>query len=90
MTPQGDKEVSDTSLVNGSKEDLHISIGAETFDASVVGHKVPTIGIEGLDPIFEAKSHAMNAAIQHMGWGRYQTKLFLLSGFAVGGETVFV
>ena len=65
-----------------SKEDIHL--GLETFDAPVIGHGIPTVGVDGVDgvdPIFEAKSRAINDAIQHMGWGRYQTKLFLLSGF---------
>ncbi|KAF3920947.1 hypothetical protein ABW20_dc0105794 [Dactylellina cionopaga] len=73
------KEVSNTSLASDSTESLHT--GPETFDAPVVGHGIPMVGIEGVDPIFEAKCHAVNDAIQHMGWGRYQTKLFLLSGF---------
>ena len=72
-----------------SKEDIHH--GIETFDAPVLGHGIPTTGFEGVvDPIFEAKSHALNTAIQHMGWGRYQTKLFLLSGFGWFVDNMYV
>ncbi|KAK6524366.1 hypothetical protein TWF281_011274 [Arthrobotrys megalospora] len=88
VAPEEPKEVSDTSLASNSKEDLHN--GPETFDAPVVGHGIPIVGIEGMDPIFEAKSRAISDAIQHMGWGRYQTKLFLLSGFGWFVDNMFM
>ncbi|KAK6540549.1 hypothetical protein TWF694_009340 [Orbilia ellipsospora] len=80
MTPVDDtKEISETSLSSASEDQLHT--GPETFEAPVVGDGIPIISMVGIDPIFEEKSKAINEAIQHMGWGRYQTKLFLLSGF---------
>ncbi|KAF3912345.1 hypothetical protein AA313_de0206497 [Arthrobotrys entomopaga] len=73
------KEVSETSLSSASEDQLHT--GPETCDATVVRDDIPIVNMVGVDPIFEAKSRALNEAIQYMGWGRYQTKLFLLSGF---------
>src|ERR1700733_1822837 len=34
----------------------------------------------GIDPVFEAKAAVVNRAIQHIGMGKYQWKLFVLCG----------
>ena len=34
-----------------------------------------------VDPIFEAKAAVLNSAIQQIGMGKYQWKLFALCGF---------
>ncbi|KAF3194559.1 hypothetical protein TWF225_007086 [Orbilia oligospora] len=80
--------VSDTSLASSSKENL--DSGLETFEAPVVGHGIPIVDFQSLDPIFEAKSRAISNAIQHIGWGRYQWKLFLLSGFGWFVDNMFM
>ncbi|KAK6511098.1 hypothetical protein TWF481_000020 [Arthrobotrys musiformis] len=80
--------VSDTSLASNSKENLHT--GSATFEAPGVGHGIPIVDVEGIDPIFEAKSRAISDAIQHIGWGRYQWKLFLLSGFGWFVDNMFM
>ncbi|KAF3941855.1 hypothetical protein ABW19_dt0208666 [Dactylella cylindrospora] len=81
---------SDTSSTTAS--DPNIQHELETFDGSGVGQSisVPVSGVEAVDPIFEAKSKAINEAIQHMGWGRYQTKLFLISGFGWFVDNMFM
>jgi hypothetical protein len=35
----------------------------------------------GVDPVFEAKASIINSALQHIGMGKYQWKLFALCGF---------
>lgn len=35
----------------------------------------------GVDPVFEAKAAVINRALQHIGMGKYQWKLFALCGF---------
>src|SRR5438045_6325729 len=35
----------------------------------------------GVDPVFEAKAAYINCALQHIGMGKYQWKLFALCGF---------
>ena len=35
----------------------------------------------GVDPVFEAKAAVVNRALQHIGMGKYQWKLFALCGF---------
>src|SRR4051812_49268094 len=82
-------KASDTFSVHSTTKEGR-QAGLETFDAPALGHGIPIIGISGVDPIFEAKSLAINEAIQHMGWGRYQTKLFILSGFGWFVDNMYV
>jgi len=34
-----------------------------------------------IDPVYQAKAHVLNAAIQEIGMGRYQWYLFVVAGF---------
>jgi len=55
-----------------------------------------TVGLEslkvggGVDPIFEAKSAILNSAIQQIGMGKYQWKLFTLCGFGWAADNLWL
>lgn len=42
---------------------------------------VEDLDLDGLDPIYRAKVHCLNRAMQDIGMGRYQWLLFCLTGF---------
>lgn len=55
-----------------------------------LGHidSVQDLHLDGLDPIYEAKVHALNQAMQEIGMGRYQWILFCLTGFGWMADNV--
>jgi hypothetical protein len=70
------KEKSADNLESGKHD------GRTTRLASFGEGELENLKIEGgIDPIFEAKASLINAAIQHIGMGKYQWKLFALCGF---------
>uniref|UniRef100_A0A0W0FTQ2 Putative MFS general substrate transporter n=1 Tax=Moniliophthora roreri TaxID=221103 RepID=A0A0W0FTQ2_MONRR len=42
-----------------------------------------------VDPVYQAKGRVLNAAIQEIGWGRYQTYLFCCAGFGWFADSVW-
>jgi len=67
---------------DSSSRDGSVYSNQESFrEAPVVSHVVPILEHSEVDPVFEAKCHLLNDTIQAMGWGKYQTQLFLLAGF---------
>ncbi|KAF8526272.1 MFS general substrate transporter [Hysterangium stoloniferum] len=46
---------------------------------------------EGVDPVYEMKSHLVNRCLQNeIGWGRYQTELFIVSGFGWAADNLWL
>ncbi|EEB90801.1 hypothetical protein MPER_10946, partial [Moniliophthora perniciosa FA553] len=42
-----------------------------------------------IDPVYQAKGRILNAAIQEIGWGRYQMYLFCCAGFGWFADSVW-
>lgn len=55
------------------KNDWTSSFGEDAMENLKIGG--------GIDPVFEAKAAVINSALQHIGMGKYQWKLFALCGF---------
>lgn len=49
---------------------------------------VQDLQLDGLDPIYQAKVHLLNQAVQDIGMGRYQWFLFCLTGFGWMADNV--
>ena len=43
---------------------------------------------DAVDPLYARKAHILNAAIQKIGMGRYQWRLFCVAGFGWAADNV--
>lgn len=75
--------------VSGDKASKVSSTGSYE-DELAMGHmaSIQDLQLDGLDPIYEAKVHALNQAMQDIGMGRYQWLLFCLTGFGWMADNV--
>lgn len=55
-------------------------------DKTTVGLELPE---ETSDPVYQAKAHVLNDAIQSIGMGRYQWHLFFLIGFGWASDNLW-
>jgi hypothetical protein len=74
-----------TSEVFATKEDAISPIVQEGSSEEVAppehSNDFEDLDLDGLDPIYRAKVHCLNQAMQDIGMGRYQWLLFCLTGF---------
>jgi len=82
-TPQN-RSLESSKLEIGNPETIAF---AEPFET--VGLETLKIG-GGVNPIFEAKAAILNSAIQQIGMGKYQWKLFALCGFGWAADNLWL
>ncbi|KAL8902605.1 MAG: hypothetical protein Q9207_004551 [Kuettlingeria erythrocarpa] len=49
----------------------------------------PVLDRTAVDPVYQAKAHVLNNAIQQIGMGRYQWELFILVGFGWASDNMW-
>ncbi|KAL9600300.1 MAG: hypothetical protein Q9219_003250 [cf. Caloplaca sp. 3 TL-2023] len=49
----------------------------------------PVLDREAVDPVYQAKAHVLNNAIQEIGMGKYQWELFVLVGFGWASDNMW-
>lgn len=79
--PTTGKHCESTTLENGESEELELAHQRPGL--------VEDLALDGLDPIYRAKVHSLNQAMQEIGMGRYQWFLFCLTGFGWMVDQVF-
>jgi hypothetical protein len=77
---------SNAKLQGGKSEDEKLELGnpekVEWDISSLREGQLENLKVGGgVDPVFEAKAAVLNSAIQRIGMGKYQWKLFVLCGF---------
>ncbi len=55
----------------------------------IVGGRAPTLPKGTIDPVYERKARALNAAIQEIGMGWYQWQLFVVVGFGWASDNLW-
>ncbi|KAI4204781.1 MAG: hypothetical protein LQ350_000847 [Teloschistes chrysophthalmus] len=64
-------------------------VGGMDDRALVYGTTTPVLDEDSVDPIYKAKAHVLNNAIQNIGMGRYQWELFVLVGFGWASDNMW-
>ena len=82
------------SEVNGKEKDDKLELGHPenaAWNTSFGEGELENLKIGGgIDPVFEAKAAVVNRAIQHIGMGKYQWKLFALCGFGWAADNLWL
>lgn len=82
LSPLSDEKTSEVFATNedGKSQIVQQGSGEETAPSEHSGGFEDLV-LDGLDPIYRAKVHCLNQAMQDIGMGRYQWLRFCLTGF---------
>ncbi|KAL8923114.1 MAG: hypothetical protein Q9208_004798 [Pyrenodesmia sp. 3 TL-2023] len=69
-----------------TEEKDETNINSRSLDDTLTA---PVLDRSAVDPVYQAKAHVLNNAIQQIGMGRYQWELFILVGFGWASDNMW-
>lgn len=76
--------------MSDDKKEAGLQDSYDSVDGTVVPVQVENALPSGVaDPVYEAKAHLLNNAIQEIGMGKYQWQLFVVIGFGWAADNMW-